>query len=170
MEVILLEDIATLGHIGDIVKVRDGYARNFLIPQNKALAADTNNVKALEHQKRVASKKLDKARGSAEEIKAGLEKLELSFTQKAGDTGKLFGAVTHMMIAEQLAEKGFTVDRHAIKAEPIKAAGSFKVGVKLHRDVTATVRVVVVAEASEEKKAEAPAASEAPAEAEEQKA
>lgn len=157
MEVILLEDIATLGHIGDIVKVKDGYARNFLLPQNKALAASTNNVKALEHQKRVAGKKLAKAKGSADEIKAGLEKVELSFTQKAGENGKLFGAVTHMMIAEQLAEKGFTIDRHAIKAEPIKAAGSFKVNVKLHRDVTATVRVIVVAE-GEEKQAPAAAA------------
>lgn len=160
MEVILLEDIATLGHIGDIVKVKDGYARNFLLPQNKALAASTNNVKALEHQKRVAGKKLAKAKGSADEIKAGLEKVELSFTQKAGESGKLFGAVTHMMIADQLAEKGFTIDRHAIKSEPIKAAGSFKINVKLHRDVTAVVRVVVVAEG--EAKQAAPA--EAPAE------
>lgn len=162
MEVILLEDIATLGHIGDIVKVKDGYARNFLLPQNKALAASTNNVKALEHQKRVAGKKLAKAKGSADEIKAGLEKVELSFTQKAGESGKLFGAVTHMMIADQLAEKGFKIDRHAIKSEPIKTAGSFKVVVKLHRDVTADVRVVVVAEGGEEKPAAA--APEAPAE------
>src|SRR5690606_24216255 len=114
MEVILLEDIAKLGHIGDIVKVRPGFARNFLIPQKKAMAANVKNVRALEHQKRVAAKKLAKAKNSADEVKAQLEKLELSFTQKAGEQGKLFGSVTNIMIAEQLAQNGFAIDRHNI--------------------------------------------------------
>jgi large subunit ribosomal protein L9 len=150
MEIILLEDIASLGHIGDIVKVKDGYARNFLIPRNKAMAASTNNVKALEHQKRVAAKKLSKAKGTADEILKGLEKLELTFAIKAGESGKLFGSVTNIMVAEQLTKHGFTIDRHQIKVEHIKVAGSYKVAVKLHRDVTAQVRVVVVAEGAEQ--------------------
>lgn len=158
MEIILLEDVASLGHIGDIVKVRDGYARNYLIPRNKALAASTNNVKALEHQKRVASKKLSKAKGSADEIKNGLEKLELTFAIKAGESGKLFGSVTNIMVAEQLAANGFTIDRHAIKVEHVKTAGSYKAGVKLHRDVTAQVRIVVVAEGGAPEAAKAAAA------------
>ena len=149
MEIILLEDVASLGHIGDIVKVKDGFARNYLIPRNKALQASTNNVKALEHQKRIASKKLAKAKGSADEIKAGLEKLELTFTVKAGESGKLFGSVTNINVAEQLAANGFKIDRHAIKVEHIKTAGSYKVQVKLHRDVTANVRMVVLSEAGE---------------------
>ena len=149
MEIILLEDIPKLGHIGDVVRVKDGYARNYLLPHKKGMAASTHNVKALEHLKRVASKKVDKARGGAEGIKAAIEKLELTFIQKAGEMGKLFGSVTNIMIAEQLAAHDVVVDRHHVLTEPIKAAGSFKVPVKLHRDVTATVRVVVVAENTE---------------------
>lgn len=150
MEIILLEDIAKLGHIGDIVRVRDGYARNYLIPRKKALVANTNNLKALEHQKRVAAKKLAKARGSAAELKAAIEKQELTFSQRAGESGKLFGSVTNMMIAEELTARGIQVDRHMIQTEPIKSTGSFKVPVKLHRDVTATVRVIVVAQQANE--------------------
>jgi large subunit ribosomal protein L9 len=160
MEVILLEDIAKLGHIGDVVKVKDGFARNYLIPQKKAMAANVNNVRALEHQKRVAAKKLAKAKGSADEIKAQLEKLELSFTQKAGEQGKLFGSVTNIMIAEQLAQHGHTIDRHNIQTDVIKATGSFKVPVKLHRDVTAMVKVVVVSDQPAEE-AKKPAKAEA---------
>lgn len=149
MELILLEDIVKLGHIGDVVKVKDGYARNFLIPQKKAMVANTHNVKSLQHQKRVASKKLSKAKAGADEVLAAIEKLELTFTQKAGEQGKLFGSVTNIMIAEQLAANGVTIDRHLIQTEPIKATGSFKVPVKLHRDVTAQLRIVVVAQAEE---------------------
>lgn len=156
MDVILLEDVYKLGHIGDVVKVKAGYARNFLLPLNKALAASTHNVKALEYQKRVASKKLAKAKGGAEDIKTAIEKLELSFVQKAGEQGKLFGSITNIMIAEQLAANGVHVDRHNVLTEPIKAAGSFKVQVKLHRDVQASLRVVVVPE--QEAGAPAPAA------------
>ncbi len=153
MDIILLEDVAKLGHIGDVVKVRDGYARNFLIPKKKALLANLKNVKELEHQKRVASKRLDKARGTAEQKLSFVEGLELSFTQKAGVTGKLFGSVTNMMIAQKLKEEhDFEVDRHHIVVEPIKATGSFKVPVKLHRDVTASLRIVVIGDVSEEEK------------------
>ncbi len=161
MEIILLEDIPKLGHIGDIVRVRDGYARNFLIPRRKAMLADTNNIRALEHQKRVASKKLAKARGGAEERRAAIEKLELTFTQKAGETGKLFGSVTNIMIAEELARQGVEIDRHLIQTEPLKATGSFKVPVKLHRDVVANLRVVVVGEQTGEQPAPAAPAAEA---------
>ncbi len=162
MEIVLLEDIPNLGHIGDIVRVRDGYARNFLIPRKKALLASRNNVKALEHQKRVAAKKLEKARGSAEQIKDAIERVELSFTQKVGENGKLFGSVTNIMIAEALREKNIEIDRHNIKTEPIRAVGSFKVPVKLHRDVTATARVVVVGESEEPARQAAPAPAPAP--------
>ena len=176
MEIVLLEDIPKLGHIGDIVRVRDGYARNYLIPRKKALEALTKNVKALEHQKRMAAKKLAKARGGAEQIQAALEKVELTFKQKAGESGKLFGSVTNIMIAEELARQEFSIDRHNIQTEPIKSAGSFTVPVKLHRDVTASLRVVVVAEISEaQKKAQAEAeaakaASEEPSEPEAEEA
>lgn len=171
MEIVLLEDIPKLGHIGDIVRVRDGYARNFLIPRKKALEALTKNVKALEHQKRIAAKRLAKARGGAEEIQAALEKIELSFTQKAGESGKLFGSVTNIMIAEELAKHEFNIDRHNIQTEPIKTSGSFTVSVKLHRDVTASLRIVVVGdvvEAQKKAKAEAAeAAAEQPVDADE---
>jgi len=147
MKVILLENVANLGDMGDTVNVKDGFARNFLIPRNLAIPATARNLKAQQHFLQDIEKKrsveAEKARGLAEKLSS----LNLVFTRKAGETGRLFGSVTNMDIAESIAEKGFTIDRKDILLpEPIKNMGEFEISIKLHQEVTPVIRITVLPE------------------------
>ena len=147
MKVILLENVANLGGMGDTVTVKDGYARNFLIPHNLALPATARNLKAQQHNLREIEKKraveTEKARGLAEKLSS----LSLLFTRKAGESGRLFGSVTNMDIADAILEKGLDIDRKDISLpEPIKNLGEFDVTIKLHRDVAPVIRITVLPE------------------------
>jgi large subunit ribosomal protein L9 len=158
MEVILKEDVANLGHRGDVVKVADGYGRNFLLPRKLALQATANNKAVIEQMKASALRRSATEKALAEALAAQLAPLTLSFTRKSGENGHLFGSVTSADIAHELEVKGFDVDRRKIQlVEPIKAIGESTVAIKLYREVTAQVKVSVAAEAGAE--------SEAPAEA-----
>jgi large subunit ribosomal protein L9 len=151
MEVILKEDVANLGHRGDVVKVADGYGRNFLLPRKLALQATLANKAVIEQMKAAAARRSAAEKVQAQELVAKLEPLSLAFTRKSGENGQLFGSVTSADIASELAAKGFDVDRRKIQlTEPIKSLGDFTISVKLHREVTAHLRVNVVAEAAEE--------------------
>ena len=151
MEVILKEDVANLGHRGDVVKVADGYGRNFLLPRKLALQATLANKAVIEQMKTAAARRSATEKMQAEELVAKLEPLVLSFTRKSGENGQLFGSVTSADIAGGLEAKGFEVDRRKIQLnEPLKTVGEFTVAIKLHREVTAHVKVQVVAEAHEE--------------------
>jgi large subunit ribosomal protein L9 len=165
MEVILKEDVANLGHRGDVVKVADGYGRNFLLPRKLALQATPANKAVIEQMKSAAARRSATEKVQAEALVAKLEPLTLSFTRKSGESGQLFGSVTSADIASALEAKGFEVDRRKIQLpEPIKSLGDFSVAVKLHREVTAHLKVKVAAEAAEESAASVPAAEEAVAE------
>ncbi len=158
MEVILKEDVANLGHRGDVVKVADGYGRNFLLPRKLALQATLANKAVIEQMKNAAARRSATEKTQAEDLVAKFEPLVLSFTRKSGESGQLFGSVTSADIASELEAKGFDVDRRKIQlAEPLKSLGDFTVAIKLHREVTAHVKVLVAAEAG----GEAPAAAEA---------
>ena len=149
MEVILIEDVPNLGDIGDLVTDKPGYGRNFLIPRKMAIPASSKNKARLEHEKRIASFKLGKAKVASAEAAKQLGKVTLTFTRKVGEQDKLFGSVTSHDIAQALVEKGVAVDRRKVQlGEPIKALGEYKVTVKLRADVAAEVKVQVVAEAS----------------------
>jgi large subunit ribosomal protein L9 len=146
MQVILKENIETLGHIGDIVKVAPGYARNYLLPKGLAVEATAKNAKALEHVKRQMAYRKDKALESARNLAVKLAETPIALLHKAGEEGKLFGSVTNMEIAAFLKGKGFEVDRKTILlAEPIKHVGEFEVAVKIHPEVSATLKVTVTA-------------------------
>lgn len=146
MKVILNENIETLGHIGDIVKVAPGYARNYLLPKKLAVVATEKNAKALEHTKRQLAYKKNKALESAKNLGARLEALLIVLTHKAGEEGKLFGAVTNMEIASYLKANGFDIDRKSIVlADAIKHTGEYSVTVKFHPEVTATLKITVAA-------------------------
>ena len=149
MKVILREDIETLGKAGDIVKVADGYGRNFLIPRKLAVPADLRNLKALEHERRGIEARAKKLRKSAESLADSLSALSLTLAAKAGEEGKLFGAVTSRDIAEALAGAGVAVDRRQVLLEePIKQVGDYKVKVKAGGSLVPEVSVSVVAEQS----------------------
>jgi large subunit ribosomal protein L9 len=144
MEVILKEDVANLGHRGDVVKVAEGYGRNFLLPRKLALQATTSNKAVIEQMKAAAARRSASEKALAETLAAQLEPVVLSFTRKSGENGHLFGSVTSADIAHELEAKGFEVDRRKIQlVEPIKAVGSTSVAIKLHREVTAHVKVEV---------------------------
>jgi len=146
MKVILKENIETLGHIGDIVKVAPGYARNYLLPKGLAIEATEKNAKALDHALRQMAYKKDKVMESAKALAAKLEAVAIELTHQAGEEGKLFGAVTNMEIAAFLKDKGFEIDRKTIiLAEPIKQLGEYTVSVKVAPEVTATIKVSVKA-------------------------
>jgi len=151
MEVILKEDVANLGHRGDVVRVADGYGRNFLLPRKLALQATDANKAVIETMKASAARRSASEKIQAEELLVKLDRVALSFTRKSGAEGHLFGSVTSADIAADLATKGFEIDRRKIELkEPLKTVGDFNVAIKLHREVTAHVKVSVVAEASEE--------------------
>jgi len=146
VQVILSEDVPNLGEAGDVVSVKPGYARNYLLPQGKAIAATEASVKQLEHQKRVIAEKVARERKRLEGERARFEGQVIEITAQAGEEGRLFGSVTAAMIADALAERGLEVDRRRIAlAEPIKEVGEHAVVIKLHRDIQATVTVKVVA-------------------------
>jgi large subunit ribosomal protein L9 len=167
MEVILKEDVDNLGHRGDVVKVAEGYGRNFLLPRKLAMQATETNKAVIEQMKSSAARRSASEKAVAEALVTKLEPIVLSFTRKSGEEGRLFGSVTSADIAAGLASNGFEVDRRKIQLpEPLKTVGDFNVGIKLHREVTAQVKVKVVAEAVEPEVAEA-AATEPVAEAEE---
>ncbi len=144
VQVILREDVHALGDAGDIVSVKPGYARNFLVPEGKALLATAERVNEVEHQKRVISEKNARELKDLESVKAKLQGIMLEFEAQAGDEGKLFGSVTAQNLAERLAEKGLTVDRRKIVlAEPIKTLGEHTVAIRLRADVVAEFKVNV---------------------------
>jgi large subunit ribosomal protein L9 len=145
MKVILIADEPSLGKAGEIVQVKDGFARNYLIPKKKALPATPDNLNRLEQMRKQLEASKAKARQAAETLSAKLEKMDLVFRRQAAGTEKLFGSVTSMDIEKALKEKGIEVDRKRIQLpEPIKQLGEFTVPVKLHPEVTANLRVKVV--------------------------
>jgi large subunit ribosomal protein L9 len=147
MQVILREDIEKIGKIGDLVKVKDGFGRNFLIPTKKAIEATPKNVKAMEHAKKMVADRLRKLKKEAAADAENIKALSLTIKAKAGEEGKLFGSVTSMDIAEAAAAQGVRIDKRRIQLEePIKRVGEFTVSVKLHADVAADLKVTVVAE------------------------
>jgi large subunit ribosomal protein L9 len=147
MQVILREDVDNLGKIGDLVKVKDGYARNFLVPSKKAIEATPKNMKAMEHAKKMVSDRLRTLKKSAAADAENIKALAIVIKAKVGEEGKLFGSVTSMDIAAAAAAKGVTIDkRKIVLEEPIKRLGEFTVQVKLHTDVTADLKVTVSAE------------------------
>jgi large subunit ribosomal protein L9 len=157
MEVILKEDVANLGHRGDVVNVADGYGRNFLLPRKLALQATLANKVVIEQMKESAARRFATEKAQAEEVAVKLTPIVLSFTRKSGEAGQLFGSVTSADIAAAIETKGVEIDRRKIQlAEPIKTVGEYDVAIKLHREVIAYVKVKVVAEATEEVAAEAP--------------
>lgn len=144
MKVILKENLENLGQIGDVVKVAPGYARNYLLPRGFATEATEKNAKALEHAKRQLEYKKNKVKEQAKGVAAKIEAAVLSIAHQAGEEGKLFGSVTNMELAELLKAQGVEVDRKIIVlAEPIKHLGEFTASVKLHPEVSATLKVVV---------------------------
>jgi large subunit ribosomal protein L9 len=151
VEVILRDDVPNLGRIGDVVRVKPGYARNYLLPRGLALEANSKNLRVLEHQKRLIAAKADRDRKTAEGHAKRVEGLELHVQARAGEEGRLFGSVTNIDIERLLAARGVTVDRRRIQLdEPIKQLGTYPVVVQIGRDVRATVQVVVEASDSAE--------------------
>ncbi len=162
MEVILREHVDNLGRRGEIVKVADGYARNFLLPRKLALPATTGNKKHVERERKIMETREAEEKGQAEGLAARLAAIDISITRRVGDTDQLYGSVTASDIADFLKSKGFEVDRRKlILPEPIKAVGEHKVPLKLHRDVTVPLVVKVVKEGGS---APAAAAAATPAE------
>jgi large subunit ribosomal protein L9 len=148
MEVILKEDILNLGKMGEVVRVRDGYARNYLLPRGLVLIADKKTLKNFEHQKRVVESQKDRVVKQAQILADKLAQISLTMPVKAGEEGKLFGSVTNIDIEKALKAKGFDVDRRKIQlAQPIKVLGDYEVPVRFTSDVTANVKVSVVSEA-----------------------
>lgn len=146
MQVILREDVDKLGKIGDLVKVKDGYARNFLVPSKKAIEATPKNLKAMEHAKKMVSDRIRTLKKSASADADRIKSLAITIKAKVGEEGKLFGSVTSMDIAEAMQAQGVTIDKRKITLEePIKRIGDYTVPVKLHTDVVADLKVSVVA-------------------------
>jgi large subunit ribosomal protein L9 len=151
MEVILKEDVANLGHRGDVVKVADGYGRNFLLPRKLALQATLANKAVIDQMKAAAARRSATEKAQAEELVTKLEPVVLVFTRKSGENGQLFGSVTSSDIAGELAAKGFDIDRRKIQLnEPLKALGNYDVTVRLHREVSTRLKVRVMGEAMAE--------------------
>ena len=158
--ILLREDIETLGGRGEIVKVKAGYARNYLLPQGLATLATKGNVKQIELERAALLKKAAAEKATAELQAGQMSDISLEFTRKAGEHGHLFGSVTSMDIHEALKAKGYDIDRRKIVLkEAIKDTGDFKVGVKLHREVTLQVPVTVRAEGGQNAPAPAPEAA-----------
>jgi large subunit ribosomal protein L9 len=146
VKLILREDVPSLGNAGEVVSVKPGFARNYLLPQGKAIPATDANVSELEHHKRVVAERVARERRAFEAQRDRLQAQRLEFTAQAGEEGKLFGSVTASQIAEQLAAKGIEVDRRKIQLEePIREVGEHTVLIRLHRDLVANVKVKVTA-------------------------
>ncbi len=146
VQLILREDVYRLGEAGDLVRVKPGYARNFLLPQGKAMIATPGRVQELEHQKRMVAAKQAKAFADLSAVKTRLAGVVLEFSAQAGEEGKLFGSITSQQIAEQLSRKGFAIDRRKVVLdEPIKTLGSHVVTIRLRAEMSADVKVEVSA-------------------------
>jgi len=144
MQIILQEDVEKLGTRGQVVEVKEGYARNFLLPRKLALEASAGNLKRLEKMRAVFAKREATEKADAQKLAELLANVSLEFTRRAGDTDQLFGSVTSADVSEGLAAQGYTVDkRKVVLAEPIKTVGEFEVPLKLHRELTQNVKVVV---------------------------
>ena len=144
MRVILKEDIGPLGHKGSVVNVADGYARNYLIPKGLAEPATPSNLKRLESERRDYQRRMARLKGEAEKLAKDLKGITCSFSMKAGEDGRLFGAVTSIDIEGYLKEKGFSIDKKQILlSEPIKQTGTYEVPVRLHPQVSVNLRVEV---------------------------
>ncbi|HET7618712.1 MAG TPA: 50S ribosomal protein L9 [Vicinamibacterales bacterium] len=145
MEVILREHVENLGRRGDIVKVAPGYARNYLLPHKLALAVTDANKRQIEREKKIAEVREAEERSQAEAVAQRMAELEIEIARRVGEHETLYGSVTSADVAHALEAKGFEVDRRRIQlAEPLKALGEFTIPVKIHRDVTAQVKVKVV--------------------------
>jgi large subunit ribosomal protein L9 len=148
VEVLLREDVEHLGRRGQIVRVKAGYARNYLLPRGLAVLATSANVKAIEQERQLLARREARERAQAEGLVERLRELVLVFPRKVGDQDLLFGSVTALDIAHALAERGIEVDRRKILLEhPIKYLGEYTIPIKVHRDVTAEIRIQVVREA-----------------------
>jgi large subunit ribosomal protein L9 len=146
IQVILQQDIDKLGKSGELVRVRPGFARNFLLPRQLAVPATTAAVRRIEHEKAVALARAEKAKKQAREVAAKLSSLTITLAQKVGEDGRLFGSVTARDIEHAIKAQGLDVDRKKLRlAEPIKSIGTYEIPVKLVSDVTATLKVEVVA-------------------------
>jgi large subunit ribosomal protein L9 len=164
MEVILKEDVAKLGARGDVVKVAEGYGRNYLLPKKLAIEATAANKAVIEQMKAAAVRRVAREKGDAEKLAELLAGVSLSFTRKSGEHDQLFGSVTSADIARELEHKSFNIDRRKIQLdEPLKHVGEFNVPIKLHKDVIVPVKVTINKDKDE--LAEAAAAEEAKAEA-----
>ena len=147
MQLILLEEIPSLGKAGDLVKVSDGYGRNYLLPKKKAVLATEKSLKVIEHQQRQVQKRMEKMKKDAQKMAQQIEQLSCTLLKTVGESGKLFGSVTSMDLETYLKENGFEVDRKKIALEePIKNVGMFTVPIKLHPEITAHLKVWVVQE------------------------
>ena len=148
VQLILNEDVPNLGRPGDVVKVRAGYARNYLLPRKLAVEANPKNLHAFEHQKRIALQKREALKTHASTVKERLEALQLTISARAGEEGKLFGSVTNIDLERSLREKGFDIDRRRISLpEPIKQVGDYSVTVRLQPEVEANLKFSVTAAA-----------------------
>ncbi|MGB8889545.1 MAG: 50S ribosomal protein L9 [Candidatus Korobacteraceae bacterium] len=166
MEVILKEDVSKLGSRGDVVKVAEGYGRNYLLPKKLAIEATPANRAVIEQMKAAAVRRLARDKGDAEALGKQLVGVELLFVRKSGEREQLFGSVTSADIARELEHKGLNIDRRKIQLdEPLKAIGDFNVPVKLHKDVIVPVKVTIQKEATVEVAAPAEPVEEAGAEA-----
>lgn len=164
MDVILTENVKNLGTIGEVVKVKPGYGRNYLVPQGLAVEASEAKLKELEHHKRQLNRKAEKLSQEAADVKARIEAVECTFVHKASEEGKLFGSVTSMEIAESLASQGIEIDRRKILLEqPIKELGEHAIDIKLNAGVNAIVKINVISEDAQAVSADAP--EETPADA-----
>jgi large subunit ribosomal protein L9 len=149
MEVILKEDVPKLGSRGDVVKVAEGYGRNFLLPQKLAIEASKGNKAVIEQMKMAALRRSAKEKEGAEALAKQFEGVSVTFQRRSGEHDQLFGSVTPSDIADALAKQGFNVDRRKITIhEPLKTLGEFTVPIRLHKDVTTHLRVVVEKEAA----------------------
>ncbi len=147
VQVILNEDVPNLGRTGDVVRVRAGFARNYLLPRALAVEANARNLRAFEHQKSIAMFKRERQKNLSLSLKERVEALVLEIKARAGEEGKLFGSVTNIDVERALREKGLSIERRKIiLPEPIKALGEFAVPVKLDAEVEATVKLTVTAE------------------------
>jgi len=151
MEVILKEDVPKLGHRGDVVKVAEGYGRNYLLPRKLAIEATQGNKAVIEQMKQSAVRRSAIEKADSEALAKQLDAVTLNFQRKAGEKDHLFGSVTSSDIADALEQKGFNIDRRKIQMhEPLKSIGEFDVPVRLHRDVTSRVKVMIAKEGGEE--------------------
>jgi large subunit ribosomal protein L9 len=157
VKLILVESIHRLGEAGDLVSVKPGFARNFLLPQGKALLATESRVKEFEHKRRIAEEKAAREQKDLQHVKQRLEALKIEIGARAGESGKLFGSVTAGQIADKIAAAGLAIDRRRIDLrEPIKEVGEHKVAVKLLRELVAQLSVTVVAEGGPSPEDESP--------------